>query len=383
MILRQLAEKILDSLIWSPVIGIIGPRQVGKTTLAKYISEQVSKETIYLDLELTSDRHKLQDAETYLLGHEDKCVIIDEVQLMPDLFALLRALVDKKREAGRFILLGSAAPHIVRQVTETLAGRITYYELAPFSRSEIMELATLKNHWLYGGFPEALLAKTGQISRKWLDDFVETFIHRDLSRLGYILPTSTMRRLITMIAHLNGDLLNASSLSRSLGISSPTVSKYIEILSGSFLIRQLPPFHTNLKKQLVKRPKLYLRDTGLLHHLLRIYDYEQLLSHPAIGNSWEVFVIEQIIRESPEFSDFFFFRTRSGAEIDLLLLRPDGKRWGIEIKFSNSPKISKGFYSSLEDTGSDKGFVLTPGSETYLHKGITVGSLDWFLKDVL
>jgi len=383
MIHRSISQKILESLTWSPAVGIIGPRQVGKTTLVKHIAGQVKKPTIYLDLELTSDRKKLEDAESYLIGHENKCVIIDEVQLMPDLFALLRALIDRQREAGRFILLGSAAPHIVRQVTETLAGRITYYELFPFSRSEVSPIIDMKQHWLYGGFPEALLARHKQISRKWLDDFVETFIQRDLSRLGYTLPTSTMRRLITMLAHLNGDLLNASNLGRSLGITSPTVAKYLEILNGSFLVRQLPPFHVNLKKQLVKSPKIYLRDTGLLHHLLRIYDYEQLLSHPAVGNSWETFVIEQIIRESPEFSDFFFYRTRSGAEIDLLILRPDGKRWGIEIKFSNAPKVSKGFYYSLEDIQADRGFIITPGSETYPHKGTKVGSLDWFLREVL
>ena len=383
MIYRSISQKVLESLTWSPVVGIIGPRQVGKTTLVKHIAGQLEKASIYLDLELTSDRRKLEDAESYLIGHEDKCVIIDEVQLMPELFALLRALIDRKREAGRFILLGSAAPHIVRQVTETLAGRITYYELFPFSRSEVYPSIDLKKHWLYGGFPEALLAKHKQISRKWLDDFIETFIQRDLSRLGYTLPTSTMRRLITMLAHINGDLLNASNLGRSLGISSPTVGKYLEILNGSFLIRQLPPFHVNLKKQLVKSPKVYLRDTGLLHHLLRIYDYEQLLGHPAVGNSWEVFVIEQIIRESPEFSDFFFYRTRSGAEIDLLILRPDGKRWGIEIKFSNAPKVGKGFYYSLEDIQADRGFIITPGSETYPQKGAEVGSLDWFLREVL
>jgi len=383
MIYRSISQKVLESLTWSPVVGIIGPRQVGKTTLVKHIASQLEKSSIYLDLELTSDRRKLEDAESYLIGHEDKCVIIDEVQLMPELFALLRALIDRKREAGRFILLGSAAPHIVGQVTETLAGRITYYELFPFSRSEVYPSIDLKKHWLYGGFPEALLAKHEQISRKWLDDFIETFIQRDLPRLGYTLPTSTMRRLITMLAHVNGDLLNASNLGRSLGVSSPTVGKYLEILNGSFLIRQLPPFHVNLKKQLVKSPKVYLRDTGLLHHLLRIYDYEQLLGHPAVGNSWEVFVIEQIIRESPEFSDFFFYRTRSGAEIDLLILRPDGKRWGIEIKFSNAPKVGKGFYHSLEDIQADRGFIITPGSETYPQKGAEVGSLDWFLREVL
>ena len=365
MIERLLAQRLLRDLTWSPILGLVGSRQVGKTTLVKHLQTLIPKPTLYLDLELREDWFKLEDAQAYLSGHADKCVIIDEIQVRPELFALLRALTDQKREPARFILLGSAAPHIVKLNTETLAGRIAYHELSPFSFSEIKHRFPLETHWLRGGFPQALLATERFITRKWLDDFTETFVHRDLARLGFEIPASLLRNMLSMLAHLHGGLLNANALAASLGVSQPTVKKYLELLEGSFLIRRLPPYFANIGKRLTKSPKLYLRDSGWLHYLLRVSDMETLRGNPAIGASWEGYVIEQIIREAPEFSDFYFYRTHHGAEADLLMITPKGKKVCIEIKFSTAPVISKGFYQSRADVQADFSYVITPAGERF------------------
>ncbi len=384
MIERLISKNILRDLTWSPIIGLIGSRQVGKTTLVKHLQILIPKPTLYLDLELREDWFKLEDAQSYLSGHTDKCVIIDEIQVRPELFALLRALTDQKREPARFILLGSASPHIVKLNTETLAGRIAYHELAPFSFSEIKEDFSQETHWLRGGFPIALLAPDPFISRKWLDDFTETFIHRDLSRLGFAVPAPLLRNMLSMLAHLHGSLLNASAIASSLGVSQPTVQKYLELLEGSFLIRRLPPYLVNMGKRLTKSPKIYMRDSGLLHHLLRIFDMEALRGNPAIGNSWEGYVIEQIIREAPEFSDFYYYRTHQGAEVDLLMFTPKGKKVCIEIKFSVAPTISKGFYESIADLKPDFSYIITPSGERFEKKdGLCICPLSIFLEKEL
>ena len=382
MIERLLSSKILRDLSWSPIVGLVGPRQVGKTTLVKYLQSKILKPTLYLDLELQEDWFKLEDAQSYLSSHVDKCVIIDEIQVRPELFALLRALTDQKRVPGRFILLGSASPHIVKLNTETLAGRISYHELSPFSQSEIRHLVSQDEHWMKGGFPGSLLASEPLISRKWLDDFTETFIHRDLARLGFVVPLGLLRNLLSMLAHLHGNLLNVSSLAGSLGVTQPTANKYLELLEGSFLIRRLPPYFVNIKKRLVKSSKLYIRDSGLHHYLLKTFDMERLKGNPAIGNSWEGYVIEQIIREAPEFSDFYFYRTHQGAEADLVWITPSGKKVCIEIKFSVSPSISKGFYQSIKDLQADKSYVITPSGECYDRSdGLRICPLSTFLQE--
>lgn len=384
MIERTLTAKLLRDLSWSPAVGIVGSKQVGKTTLAKHLQVLLDKPTLYLDLELEEDSFKLEEAQSYLTGHADKCVIIDEVQVMPRLFPVLRGLIDQKREPARFILLGSASPHIVRQNTETLAGRIAYHELSPFSYSEIKHQFKLEDHWFRGGFPVALLADQPFITRKWLYDFTETFVYRDQVRLGFEIPASLLQNMLSMLAHLNGGMLNIAALSKSLGIAQSTVKKYLELLEGSFLIRRLPPYFENIGKRLVKSPKLYLRDSGWLHHLLRIPDMESLRGNPAIGASWEGYVIEQIIREAPEFSDFFYYRTQNGAEADLVMLTPDGKKIAIEIKFSNTPTISKGFYQSIADIKADASYVITPASERLERSGgVEVCSLRDFLGERL
>ena len=300
------------------------------------------------------------------------------------MFALLRALVDQDRKPARFILLGSAAPHIVKLNTETLAGRITYHELPQFSFSEIKHQFSQKVHWLRGGFPNALLAENNLITRKWMSDFVETFIHRDLARLGFSISSPTLRNLMTMLAHLNGDLLNSSKLGRSLGVSSPTVTKYLELVEGSYLIRRLSPFFHNVGKRLTKSPKIYIQDSGLLHYLLRINDEESLRGHPSIGNSWEGYVIEQIIREAPEFSDFYFYRTQGGAEIDLLMITASGKKVFFEIKLSVALRISRGFHEAIKDLNPAFKFIITPDGEAFERSdGIRVIPLPIMLEQVL
>lgn len=381
MIERFLEKKILRDLAWSPIVGLVGSRQVGKTTLVKHLQTVMAKPSLYLDLELQEDWYKLNDAQSYLAGHADECVIIDEIQVRPELFALLRGLTDQQREPARFVLLGSASPHIVKLNTETLAGRIAYHELSPFSFSEIRHRYSMEEHWLCGGFPNALLAPTPIITRKWLDDFTETFIHRDLARLGFSVPAPLLRNMLSMVAHLNGSLLNVSNLAASLGVSQPTTNKYLELLEGSFLIRRLPPYFVNVGKRLTKSPKLYVRDSGLLHYLLRVFDLETLRGNPAVGTSWEGYAIEQIIREAPEFSDFYYYRTQHGAEVDLLMLTPEGKKVCIEIKFSVAPVISRGFYQSIDDLKPDASYVITPGGERYDRSdGLRICPLEAFLE---
>lgn len=381
MIERLLEKKILRDLAWSPIVGLVGSRQVGKTTLVKHLQSVMAKPSLYLDLELQEDWYKLNDAQSYLSGHADKCVIIDEIQVRPELFALLRGLTDQQREPARFVLLGSASPHIVKLNTETLAGRIAYHELSPFSFSEIRHRYSMEEHWLRGGFPNALLAPNPIIARKWIDDFAEMFIHRDLARLGFSVPAPLLRNMLSMVAYLNGSLLNVSNLAASLGVSQPTANKYLELLEGSFLIRRLPPYFVNVGKRLTKSPKLYVRDSGLLHYLLWVFDLETLRGNPAVGASWEGYVIEQIIREAPEFSDFYYYRTQHGAEVDLLMITPDGKKVCIEVKFSVAPVITKGFYQSINDLKPDAAYVITPGGERYDRSdGLRICPLEVFLE---
>ncbi|KFZ44540.1 ATPase, partial [Smithella sp. D17] len=313
MIKRKIKGIILKSLKTYPVVGILGSRQVGKTTLAKAIKEMVRTDAIYLDLELPSDLNKLQDAELYLRQFEKSLVIIDEIQRMPSLYPLLRALVDQNRIGGRFLILGSASPELIRHSSESLAGRIIYHELTPLNLFET-DAGKLKNLLLRGGYPNSYLAKNDDESFIWRESYIKTYLERDIPQLEIHIPAMQLRRFWTMLAHSHGQLWNASKIAGSLGISAPTVRRYLDILESTFIVRQLQPYHNNTKKRLIKSPKVYIRDSGLNHALLRIKTLDDLTGHPSVGASWEGFVIEQIVSLLPENSQYYFYRSNAGAE---------------------------------------------------------------------
>lgn len=365
---------------FSPVIGILGPRQVGKTTLAKSFVETLQKQSVYLDLEKPSDMRKLSEPELYLQANQDKCVVIDEVQLMPSLFPLIRALVDENRVPLRFILLGSATPDIIRNSSESLAGRISYLQLNPFSRQEIPDIPIRDHHFL-GGFPNSILAKNSKQSLRWIDDFISTYITRDLPILGMPANPSMTRRLWEMLAWQNGNLLNSSSLAKSLGITNHTVNTYIDFLEGAFMVQRIQPFFSNVKKRLVKAPKVYLSDTGVLHRLLNVESFDALFGSPLLGGSWEAFVLNQIMTEKPKNMDVFFYRTHAGTEVDFVLTIAMKPIASIEVKFTSTPSVSKGFLTGIEDLETSHNFIITPMDDEYpIKEHITVIGLDRFLK---
>ncbi|MFN0040054.1 MAG: ATP-binding protein [Burkholderiales bacterium] len=372
MIKRDLEPVLLASLRQFPVVALVGPRQVGKTTLARAVARKLGR-AVYLDMERPSDAAKLSDAELYLEPLADRLVILDEIQRRPELFPVLRSLVDAKRRNGRFLLLGSASPDLSRQASESLAGRIVYHELSPFTMSEAAagtseSLATL---WHRGGFPGSFLAPSNARSLAWREAFIDTHLQRDLPALGVRIPATALRRFWEMLAHYHGQLWNASKIAGSLGVSAPTAKHYLDTLEDTFMVRQLPPFAANLKKRLVKSPKIYLRDSGLLHALLRIGAHDDLLGHPVAGASWEGWVIEQALAAYGAQTGASFFRTAAGAEIDLVLERPRGRRIALEIKRTSAPQPSKGFWSGIADIKPGAAYFVYPGKERYpLGRGV-------------
>ncbi len=379
---RQITKQILKNLTYFPVAGIVGPRQVGKTTLAKVLQKGIELPSLHLDLELDEDLYKLDNPQAYLQMHAEKCIIIDEIQRLPSIFPLLRALIDQNRRPARFIILGSSSPELVRNSSESLAGRIAYSELTPFSLLEVNNIGIEQSkHWFRGGFPNAILAPNDEFARVWLQNFIYTFMEKDIRLLGYDINIPTMDRLLKMLSHLHSSMLNVSDVSRSMGISMPTINKYLDLLEGGFLIRRLQPYFVNFGKRLVKTPKIYIRDSGILHTLANITSYEALFGNPLIGASWEGYVIEQIYR-CLEFRawSFYYYRTQIGAEIDLVLISPSGKMACIEIKSTNNPVLSKGFYNSVADLKPQFQYVITPSSEMLVNKeGVVVCSLMQFL----
>lgn len=379
---RRITEQVLANLTYFPVVGIVGPRQVGKTTLAKILQQGLNAPSLHLDLELNEDLYKLNDPQVYLQMHTDKCVIIDEIQRLPSIFPLLRALIDQDRRPARFIILGSASPHMVRHSSESLAGRIAYSELTPFSLLEAQSGGfDQSNHWFLGGFPDALMAPDPKFAKIWLQNFIYTFMEKDIRLLGYDINIPTMDRLLKMLAHLHGTMLNMADISRSINISLPTINKYLDLLEGGFLVRRLQPYFANFGKRLVKTPKIYLRDTGILHSLANIASFDALFGHPLIGASWEGYVIEQIYR-CLEYRawNFYYYRTQTGAEIDLILISPSGKMTCIEIKSSNNPALSKGFYLSVADLKPHFKYIITPTSEKIVNtEGVVICALSHFL----
>ncbi|HZE83974.1 MAG TPA: ATP-binding protein [Puia sp.] len=367
MFKRLLENTLRSDLQRMPAVALSGPRQVGKTTLVKQIAAENAENFVYLDLESPADLAKLQDAELFLDNYKDKTVVIDEIQHLPSLFPILRSLIDKERRPGRFLLLGSASPELVKQSAESLAGRIRYRELFPFNLVECGNDA-LNSLWYRGGFPQAFLANNDRDAMEWMSDFVNSYVTRDLAQLGLSMPSTQILRLLQMIAHSHGQLVNYSNLSRSLGISQPTITNALYYLEESMLIRTLQPWHFNSKKRLVKTPKVYIRDSGMLHNLLFLPDYNQLMGHPQAGNSWEGFVIQQILSILPKNRQTWFYRTQDGAETDLLISEGNTITHAVEIKLTNSPQISRGNTQSLLDLESRQAFVITPGSDTYTIK---------------
>ena len=362
-----------------PAVAILGPRQTGKTTLALEIANQ--QPSLYLDLQLDAHRARLDDPAAYLAEHGDKLVILDEIHRVPELFSTLRAVIDINRRAGRrhsqFVILGSASPELLRQSGESLAGRLAYIELhgidlleangfSSDSRSDAIHAydIPLRSLWLRGGFPDSYLASSDKLSKAWRRDFITTYLQRDIPDLGPAIATETLRRFWTMLAHLSGGLLNRSTLARSLDVNATTISRYLDLMVDLLLVRQLKPWHGNLGKRLVKSPKIYVRDSGVLHALLAIDTREQLLGHPKLGDSFEGFVIEQVLAVAPTDVSASFYRTAAGAEIDLIL-EFGIERWAIEIKHSSVPKPSRGFYEGSRDVSATRRVVLYPGTEAY------------------
>ena len=379
---RQAAPLLFYYLQHFPATVLLGARQVGKTTLAKSLEGKIERPFMYLDLERPSDWEKLRDPEAFLSPFREHCVVIDEVQTKPELFTVLRPLIDEYRVPGRFVLLGSAAPSVIRGASETLAGRVAYLELSPLSLPEVIPQIPQMEHWFRGGYPEVLLSSDTVLAQERLQQFVRTFAERELSGLGQDVMAPLLLRLWQMLAHLHGQTTNVQALSNSLGIATKTVNRYLDLLEGGFMIRHLQPWFVNVGKRLTKSPKTYLRDSGMLHTLLRIPTSESLIGHPVCGASWEGYVIEQIIRTAGPRWEFYFYRTQQGAEIDLLLISPTGKKVAVEVKFSSIPQVSKGFYLSLEDVQCDHAYIIVPESSTYQKpNNVTVCSLLSFLLD--
>ena len=366
MFKRHLQALLAEELQLSPAVALLGPRQVGKTTLALEVARDIPH--IYLDLESERDRSKLAQSELYLESHLDKLVILDEVHRAPSLFPVLRGLIDQARRIGRasgqYLLLGSASLNVLQQSSETLAGRIAYLELAPLNVMEVGQ-DSVEPLWLRGGFPQSLSAPSDARSLRWRENFISTYLERDIPQFGPRIAAETLRRFWTMLAHHQGGMLNVAHLSRNLGVDVKTVQSYIDLLCDLLLVRRLAPWHTNTGKRLVKAPKVYVRDSGLVHALLNIETREALLSHMVLGASWEGYCIETLLACAPKGVTGYFYRTGGGAEIDLLLTWPGGELWAIEIKRSSAPKVERGFHSACHDLNPSHKWVVYPGQESY------------------
>lgn len=350
-----------------PAVALLGPRQAGKTTLAREIGRE--RPSIYLDLESSSDRDRLEDPARYLYRHADELVILDEVHRVPGLFEELRGVIDRGRWEGRgngrFLLLGSASMHLLRQ-SESLAGRIAYVDLAPFDALEASAGGiAVDDLWVRGGFPDSALAAGDETSMRWRRSFIRTYLERDVPELGPRIPATTLERLWTMLAHRQGGVLNLASLARALEVSGKTVAGYVDLLVDLLLVRRLPPWISNAGKKLVRSPKVYVRDSGIVHALLRLPTYDDLLSHPVVGASWEGFVIENLLNVAGYWVDASFYRSRGGAEADLVLSWRDGRRWLVEVKRASAGKVRRGFTAAWEDVKPERGFVVYAGTERY------------------
>lgn len=366
MLERAITSKLEETIGRVPAVALLGPRQVGKTTLAKAVGK--ARHSLYLDLESPEDLLKLQDPISFLSDHNDRLIILDEIQRAPDLFMVLRVLIDRNRQAGRkgeqFLLLGSASMDLLRQSSESLAGRISYIDMCGLNVLEVTR-ETIQKLWFRGGFPGSYLASSDVESMEWLEMLIRTYLERDVPQFGFRVPASRLRRLWTMLAHLQGETVNASKLGSNLEVDGKTVTHYLDILVDLLLVRRLDPWYENVKKRLVKSPRFYIRDTGILHRLLGISSNDSLLSNPVLGKSWEGFVIENILSVLPSGVTSYFYRTSYGTEIDLVLKVSSSELYAIEIKYGKAPKISAGFHQASEDIKATRKFVVYSGDDEF------------------
>jgi uncharacterized protein len=379
MIHRQTLDELSLRLQEAPAVGLLGARQVGKTTLVFDLIQHLLKthknqpEPLYLDLQSERDRAKLTQPELYLADHQDRLVILDEVHRAPGLFAVLRGQIDQMRRQGKrngmYLLLGSASIDLLKQSGETLAGRISYLHLDPINVAELPPTISSDTLWQRGGFPDSLLARSNALSLRWRLDFIRTYLERDVPQFGPRISPQVLRRYWGMLAHNQGGLLNTAQLARNLGVDNKTATSYLDLMDGLLLVRRLLPWHSNAGKRMTKSPKVYVRDSGICHALLDIADKEALLGHPVVGASWEGFVIENLLTNAPEGVQSYFYRSSGGAEVDLLLLWPSGTMWVIEIKRSLSPKVERGFHSACEDLAAHHPdihkWLVYPGDAVY------------------
>ncbi len=371
---RKIQEDVIVGLRNNPVTAIIGPRQVGKTSLAKHIIGELEIDSIYLDLERPSDLLKLENAEWFLSQQKGKLICLDEIQRKEDLFPLIRSLVDEWGGNGHFLILGSASRQMIKQSSESLAGRISYKEMSPFLYSELNLEITVEDYLVKGGFPRSILVEDNQASFEWREDFVTTFLERDLLFWSGF-STQTMRRLWQMLAFVNSQIVNYEVFSKSLGISPGTVKNYIDLLASTFMLSLLPPYAGNTRKRLVKRPKVYLNDTGIVHSLLGIVDFNQLVGSPALGGSWETLVLMNLKGHFSK-ADFSFYRTSNGAEMDIVMRFMD-KVYAIECKVNQQPKLTRGAWNAIEDIKPDYTFIVAPVKESWsVKEGVDVVSID-------
>ena len=376
MLPREVMPELVGALSRQAAVALLGPRQSGKTTLALAVAEQ--RRSVYLDLEDPDDRRRLAEPALFLEALDDHLVVLDEIHRVPELFQPLRGIIDRGRRTGkgvgRFLILGSASVDLLRQAGESLAGRVAMLELTPLTALEVEDRRTVRERlWLRGGFPESCLASDDEISFAWRKDFIRTYLERDIATFGVRVPATTLDRLWTMLAHRQGTLLNASALARALEVSAQSVTRYIDLLVDLLLVRRLPPLTANVGKRLVKSPKVYIRDSGLVHALLGAPTLTALAGHPVVGRSWEGFVIETLLTVLPWRASAFFYRTSAGAEIDLVIEHGDGERWAIEIKRSLSARPTRGFHTACRDIGASRALVVHAGEDRFPVSSTTEG----------
>lgn len=360
---RKTRNILIKYLEIFPAIALLGPRQCGKSTLVKSLKNDL--DILYLDMQNEADLNKISDPALFFEVNSTKIICIDEIQLIPELFSILRSEIDKKRTNGKFILLGSASREIIQKTAESLAGRIGLLNLSPFTFSELKNEINfeLNTFWLRGGFPDSYLAANDDYSKIWRNNYIKTYVERDIPQLGFDIPALQLKRLLTMCAHNQGQLLNSSKLGESLGLTHPTIKRYIDLLEQTFILRTIPAFEINIKKRLIKAPKVYVRDSGLLHQLLQIDTFNDLLGNPVFGSSWEGFVIENIIENMPDWN-YFFYRTATGDEVDLILQKGN-RTIVVECKASKAPKVTKGFWKALDVLAPEKTYIIAPINEIY------------------